>query len=107
MLLRRLSVARILKADAEMLLGRVPDDRVFWCCDGGIVVSMRQLGEALNIMADETFTYHSNDERKDFACWVKDVIGDEKLARDLTKAPNRNQAAKRVMERIDFLSAKL
>jgi len=98
---------RILRQDAERLLAKVPEEYVFRCCDGRVVRDMKQLGEALTSMTDETFAYHSNEEKKDFGNWVKDVIGDEKLARDLGKSPNQTQAAKRVAERVGFLSGKL
>jgi len=98
---------RILRQDAERLLANVPEEYVFWCCDGQVLKNMKELGEALTSMADETFAYHSNEERKDFSNWVRDIIRDEKLARDLQKSLNRTQAAKRVAERVAFLSSKL
>jgi hypothetical protein len=58
-------------------------------------------------MSDETFAFHVNTEKNDFANWVRGIIGDEKLTRDLTKSQNRTQAAKKVAERVDFLKAKL
>jgi hypothetical protein len=58
-------------------------------------------------MPDEAFAFHSNAEKSDFSNWVRDVIGDEKLARDLIKSPNQMQAAKCVTTRIAFLDTKL
>jgi hypothetical protein len=98
---------RILKQDAERLLANVPEQHVFWCCDGRVLRNMKELGEALANMTDETFAYHSNEEKKDFSNWVRDIIKDEKLARDLEKSLSRTQAAKSVAERIAFLSGKL
>lgn len=98
---------RILRQDAERLLARVPEEYVFWCCDGRIVRDMKELRQALDTMTDEAFAYHSNEEKRDFSNWVRDVIGDAKLARDLARSLNRTQAAKRVAERVAFLSAKL
>ena len=100
-------MARILKEDAERLLGDVPQEKAFWCCDDCILRNMKELGEALANMTDETFAYHSNAEKNDFGNWVNDVIGDAKLARDLAKSSSKAQAASRVAERVDFLSAKL
>ena len=54
-------------------------------------------------MSDQTFAYHSNEIRKDFSHWVRDVIGDKKLAKDLEKASNREKAARIVEERYVFL----
>jgi hypothetical protein len=68
---------------------------------------MKELGEALAVMADETFAYHSNSDKKDFSNWMRDVIGDEKLAKDLENALDRNQAAGIVTSRVDTLTKAL
>lgn len=100
-------MAKPLKQDPKRLLAKVPEEYVFRCCDGRVLRDMKELGEALTSMTEETFAYHSNEEKKDFSNWVKDIIGDEKLARDLRMSLNRTQAAKRVAERVAFLSGKL
>lgn len=100
-------MARILRSDAERLLAHVPGERVFWCHDGGVLKDMQELGNALSAMSDDTFGYHANDCRNDFSIWVRDVIGDGKLARDMERSKTRQQAAKHAAERLAFLSAKL
>lgn len=100
-------MARILKQDAERMLGTVPQEQAFWCCDGRMLTNMRELEEALASMPDEAFAYHSNSEKSDFGNWVSAIIGDEKLARDLWKSQNRMQAAKCVSTRVSFLDAKI
>ncbi len=100
-------MAKILKRDAKKLLGKVPTQQAFWCCDGSTLRNLRELEQALSKMADETFAYHSNGEKTDFGSWIKDTIGDEKLAKDLSKAPNRTQAAKSVTSRIALLDRAL
>jgi len=96
-----------LKYDAQKFLTLVPEEYVFRCHDGRILKNMKELREALAVMADETFAYHSNSEKKDFSNWVRDVIGDEKLAKDLENALDRNQAARIVASRIDILTKAL
>jgi hypothetical protein len=100
-------MAKILAQDAERMLGKVPDGNEFRCCDESELKDVQELGGALISMSDETFYYHSNEEKKDFGNWVRDVIGDQKLANDLDKSPTRNQAAKNVTKRLAFLSEKL
>jgi len=100
-------MARILKQEAERLLAKVPEDNVFWCQNGQKLGSMYDLEKALLKMADEVYSFHSNEQKTDFSNWVRDVIGDEKLARDLTKSKSKAEAAKSVKSRIEFLSAKL
>jgi len=100
-------MTRILRQDAGRLLASVSEEYVFRCCDSCILRNMKELGEAFANMTDETFTYHSNEDKNDFSNWVRDIIGDEKLARDIGKSLNRTQAAKNVPGRIAFLSSKL
>jgi hypothetical protein len=100
-------MAMTLKEQAQKLLAKVPDEYVFRCQDGRILRDMKELAEALATMTDETFAYHSNAEKKDFSKWVRDVIGDEKLAKDLEKAGNRAQAAKQAATRVATLTRRL
>jgi len=101
------TIVRILKEEAERRLSDVPEEHAFRCRDGRILRNLVELRKTLDSMTDETFTYHSNEEKHDFSNWVNDIIGDDKLARDLTKSPDRIKAAKKVAERLSFLSAKL
>lgn len=92
------------RQDAERFLADVPEQFVFWVHDNGILKNVRELGDALNTMNDETFAYHSNDFKKDFANWVRDIIGDVRLARDLDKARSQAEAARLVAKRVSALS---
>jgi hypothetical protein len=58
-------------------------------------------------MSDEAYVHHCRGARSDFATWVRDVIGDDKLARDLVKAANRRIAVRDVERRIAYLDSKL
>lgn len=98
---------RVTKQDAEKFLADVPEDRSFWCNDGRVFRSMRDLAIGLENMSDETFSYHSNDEKHDFSNWLTDVIEDEKLAKDLSGPITKREAAKRVNDRVTLLNMKL
>ena len=100
-------MTKILKQDAEKRLADVPGEYVFWCNDGRIIKSMRELKEALEQMGDESYVYHVNAEKNDFSTWVKDVLVDEKLARDLSKSVDRAEASRCVAARVTFLASKL
>ncbi len=92
------------KREAQKFLDDVPQEHVFWCCDGRIFRNMKELGDAFGTMTDETFAYHSNTDKNDFSNWVRDIIKDEKLAGDIAKSLNRAQAANIVAQRMAFLS---
>jgi hypothetical protein len=88
-------------------LADVPLEKQFWCSDGRILKNLAELENTLGEMSEETFGYHSNEVKSDFSNWVRDVIGDEKLARDLLKSVTRAQAMKNVANRIAWLNSKM
>lgn len=100
-------IVKISKEEAHKRLGDVPDEKRFWCHDGKVIKNLRELEEALNGMSDETFHYHSSEGRNDFSKWVREVVGDDKLARDLSKARSRTQASQALAKRISFLESKI
>jgi hypothetical protein len=101
------AMTKILKQDAEKRLADVPGEYAFWCNDGRIIKSMRELKESLEQMGDAIYVYHVNAEKNDFSTWAKDVLIDEKLARDLSRSANRSEAARCVAARVTFLASKL
>jgi hypothetical protein len=99
-------IVKINKEEAKRRLGDVPDDKRFWCHDGEVVKNLKELRKALIEMSDETFRYHLGGGRNDFSKWVREVVGDDKLAEDLSKAKSRMQASQAVAEMIAFLESK-
>ena len=99
-------MVRITKSIAEKRLDDVSQEAQFWCEDGRFLKNLKELKEALEQMTEEIYHYHVNETKSDFSDWVRDVIGDEKLARDLRKSSTKAQAARRVAERIVFLREK-
>jgi hypothetical protein len=100
-------MVRIAKSVAEERLGDVSQEKQFWCHDGRYLKNLEELEVALEQMTEETFRYHSNEAKSDFSNWVRDVIGDEKLSRDLQKSTTQAQAAKSVVDRVTWLKGKI
>lgn len=88
----------------EKKLARVPEQYIFYCCDGSVYRDMAELAVGLAAMTDEAFAYHCNSEKQDFANWVRDIIEDIELANDLAMARRRSQAADCVADRLVFLT---
>ena len=101
------TIVRITKQDAEKRLGNVPQEYVFVLQDRRQLRNLVDLADALNAMSNEIYNFHVNDSKNDFSRWVVDIIQDEKLARDLGKARSRENAAKLVNQRIEFLKSKV
>lgn len=49
---------------------------------------MKYLREALAIVSDQAFAYHSNAITSEYFTWVKDIIGNYDLAGDMEIASN-------------------
>ena len=90
--------------DSKRYLADVPQEHVFWCCDGQILKNLKELRDAFAVMSEDTFAYHVHAAKNDFHNWVRDVVKDEVLASDLLKAANTTTGVKIDTERIAFLS---
>jgi len=101
------TMARITKDMAEKRLGDVPESFVFRCWDGRTLRNLTELRDTLAGMENESYVHHVTEQKNDFSRWVRDVIGEEKLAADLGKSATKSQAAKAVSTRITFLKSKL
>lgn len=93
----------ITKVDGKRYLSPVPTEKVFWSHDGSILKDMSELALALNRMSEETFAYHVNKEKNDFANWVKDVLSDDQLATQMYRLHDRNSTVALVGQRLTSL----
>lgn len=96
-------MAEVTRTVARKWLAGVPEDKVFWVQDGRVLKNLADLEAALKEMSEETFRYHLNESKNDFSNWVRDVIGDEKLAGDLWVSTTHNQAIEAVSDRLAYL----
>ncbi len=65
--------------------------RYFWLATGEPLRSIRELANTLPRMSEETFRHHVNEDRNDFARWVKDVFGEERLAAAMRKCSSKGE----------------
>lgn len=72
----------------------------FWAKDGRIISDLKDLRQAFEEMAEETYTYHANKAKNDFAKWTEEVLKNKKVATELKKAKNRLDALKKVAAEI-------
>ena len=68
----------------------------FWTSNGFVLPDLKSLEGALLDMSDDTYSYHVNKKRNDFAVWVEEVLHDKACAAALRRAKNRATAAKAV-----------
>lgn len=85
------------------VLARVPAERAFSCYDGKIFTALQDMAEGLMTMTDETFGYHVSLRNNDFVDWIRDVIKDDKLARDLSSVTSKLATIELITSRLAFL----
>ncbi len=95
-----------LKKETQTVLVSAPVEYVFYLHGGGTLANLIDLANALHNISDDAYSYHVNDSKNDFSNWVRDIFKDEKLANDLNKAANKNQAARIVSDKVAALKKK-
>jgi hypothetical protein len=78
---------------------------VFWVCNGTMMRNLHELAKTVEGLDDNTFKYHVNQERNDFARWVEDIFADTTLANKLRKAKKQKTFAQTVNRRLKELEA--
>lgn len=94
------------KEEAAWALATVDGDKRFFCEDGCICNSLGELAGCVGTMSQDTFNHHVNQSNNDFSNWIRDVLGDDKLADDMQKVVDPQQAEKIIKTRIEWLQKK-
>ncbi len=68
-----------------------PVDQAFLLVDGGKLLSIQHLVAELPRMKDETFIFHVDGQRNDFANWIRDVFKLEELALKVSSAKSKEE----------------
>ncbi|MCL5010851.1 MAG: hypothetical protein M1127_01410 [Patescibacteria group bacterium] len=78
----------------------LPPEKYFWCCDGQIFKSIKELSGGLAKMPESTFKYHANEQKNDFSRWIEDVFNKKTLASLVKKSKTARAAAKTIKEKM-------
>ncbi|MBI3036588.1 hypothetical protein HYY73_02430 [Candidatus Woesearchaeota archaeon] len=92
-------------AVAKGMLARVPFQVSFWLCTNENLRSLRDISEALQKATDDVFRYHVNRDKNDFETWIRDIIKDKDLAREIARVKTRDTLIRKITERVDELSS--
>ena len=90
-------------AAAKGILARVPFHVSFWLCTNESLRSINDVYEALERASDEVFRYHVNRDKNDFEVWIREVIKDKDLAREIARVKTRETLVRKIRERVDEL----
>jgi len=80
-----------------------PEWKAFWFNKGAVVKSMKEMVSILPKVPPHMFEHHVNAKKNDLASWVKDVVGDEDLAKELRSVKTQKAAADAFAKRVSML----
>ncbi|MEM3374278.1 MAG: hypothetical protein QXE31_03580 [Candidatus Woesearchaeota archaeon] len=76
---------------AKKLEIQCPDENIFWLCNGKTLKTIKELLNELKVMEESVFKYHVNDEKDDFANWLKDIFNEFELVDKLKGVKDKNK----------------
>ena len=76
------------------------EDQMFWTQDGQVIRNVAELSTALKEMDEGVFKHHVNKEKDDIGNWIKHVLRDRQLARNLRWTKTLSTYTKKVDARL-------
>ncbi len=90
--------------EAKRILSKVPESVSFWLCTNQKLYSLRELTDTLGAVSEDVFRYHVNRDKNDFENWIRDIIQDRELAREISRIKTKETLMRKIQERIEELS---
>ncbi|MCK5466699.1 hypothetical protein KAI56_04385 [Candidatus Parcubacteria bacterium] len=94
------------KIKEKLAIINAQDESCFWVNNGPVLKNLNDLKKSLLTMSKDTFSYHVNKEKNDFAVWIKNVLEDETLSNKLAKIKTLKTMSKDVEDRLKKYKAK-
>ncbi len=79
------------KNEGFSVMEPVPDNLAFILRDGTKLRTLKELADALHVMDSGTFMHHVNENKNDFARWIKDVYKEYDLAKQLFQSESKDE----------------
>ena len=89
-----------MKKKEKLTIVNAQNESCFWINNGPVLKNLKDLKESLLTMSKETFSYHVNKEKNDFASWIKEALKDSALANKLAKAKTLKSTIKATEDRL-------
>jgi predicted RNA-binding Zn-ribbon protein involved in translation (DUF1610 family) len=93
--------------EARFFLRDVSEDKAFYGIDGTLLRNLDTTIHYLKDIEENVFKYHINKDKNDFYNWIKDVILDDKLAKNIKDHKNSKALYKTIKNRVDKLKKRI
>jgi hypothetical protein len=78
----------------------IPNEQKFILADGKIISSLKELAIEMENINEETFYHHVNNNKNDFAFWIRDVIKEIELAEKLMDSKEKYDFEMKLLKHI-------
>lgn len=85
----------------------IKEENYFYVRNGAVLKGREDLLGCLRNIDDECFNHHVTQDRNDFANWVRDILGDESLAKGLSETKDREEMINLVEGTISLKKGKI
>ena len=89
--------------DARRILEKVSASDAFWLCTNHNLRSLTELVETLEGVNDDVFRYHVARDKNDFEVWIREVVLDKELAREIARVKTKETLIRKINERVSYL----
>ena len=86
--------------DARRILEKVSSSNAFWLCTNRNLKSLTELAETLECVDDDVFRYHVTRDKNDFEAWIREVVLDKELAREIARVKTKETLIRKISERV-------
>lgn len=90
----------MVSVNEEDILKDVPSHHYFLARNGVTIKNLQELKTAIEQMDDASFKHHVNEEKNDFSEWIKNIIKDEKLAKNILSTFSKEKMMQIIEKRI-------
>jgi hypothetical protein len=97
----------LMHEEAKRKLSDVPPDNNFRMKTGEEIKNLYELLKTLKNTSQENFSHHVNDEKNDFAQWIRHSVGDSELADKLMTVKDLETTKNIIEDRISFLKRRV
>lgn len=80
----------------------IPPEKYFVLCNGAKLKDIHELAMSMDHLDEKEFAFHVNEEKNDFANWIRDVFEDQELAEQLVKAKDMKHAHIALLKHVAF-----
>jgi hypothetical protein len=94
-------------SEEKKKLADAPKDQTFWMHMGQEIKNLKELAKTLEDTPPKSFKMHVNENKNDFANWIKNVLEDTDLAEELYKTTDFSKTVELVKARVSWLEAQV